>query len=112
MTIKELRAQLRAWGKFWRAREEGTGYASVSITYQMMQTGLLGIASSSTKHLFSHQSDQLNVPDWVQEIDRAVSDLTPPQKGVINALFVKNMQLNRLQKMHLAKAESLLLGKM
>ncbi|MDF3127413.1 hypothetical protein [Rheinheimera sp. 1928-s] len=92
MTLKEAQALLRAWGKFWRSKEYGTGYGATSITYQMMQTGLLGQAGKSTKHLFSHLSDSLSVPNWVQEIDFVIKYLTIEEKKVIHSFYVKNVK--------------------
>lgn len=91
MTLKEAQALLRAWGKFWRSKKYGTGYSSTSITYQMMQTGLLGHAGKSTKHLFSHFSESIYVPDWVELVDYVVDNLTLEEKVQIKNVYI-NMQ--------------------
>jgi hypothetical protein len=105
MTIKEAQALLRAWGKFWRSKEYGTGYGTTSITYQMMQTGLLGQAGKSTKHLFSHFSDSIYVPEWVEAADCAVSLLTTTEKYVINQHYIKGRISCNQQKKSLILAE-------
>lgn len=104
MTLNEAQALLRAWGKFWRRKEYGTGYGSTSITYQMMQTGLLGQAGKSTKHLFSHLSESIHVPEWVEAVDCTVSLLTTSEKYAINQQYVKGRILEN-QKKSLVLAE-------
>jgi hypothetical protein len=89
MTLKEAQALLRAWGKFWRSKEYGTGYGSTSITYQMMQTGLLGQACKSTKHLFIQLSESQTPPLWIQDIDRAMEGLTVNEKAIIHRFYIK-----------------------
>lgn len=110
MNIKQLRAELRAWGRYWASKEELQGYASTSVTERCCEVMRTGVWISSDKHLFSHQSDSILPPQWVLVIDNAVSYLSPAQKAVINAVFIKNKQINRIGMMHLARAESFLLG--
>jgi hypothetical protein len=105
MTLKEAQALLRAWGKFWRSKEYGTGYGSTSITYHMMQTGLLGPAGKSTKHLFNHLSESMHVPDWVDAVDRTVSLLTTAEKCVINQQYIKGRVPTSALKKSLVMAE-------
>ena len=89
MTLKEAQALLRAWGKFWRSKEYGIGYGSTSITYQMMQTGLLGQAGKSTKHLFSHMSESIHVPEWIATVDCVMSMLTVEERVAVNSHYIK-----------------------
>lgn len=110
MNIKQLRAELRAWGRYWASKEELQGYASTSVTERCCEVMRTGVWISSDKHLFSHQSDSILPPEWVLVIDNAVSSLSPNQKAVINNVFIKNKKLNRLGFVLLAKAESNLLG--
>lgn len=94
MTLKEAQALLRAWGKFWRSKEYGTGYGSTSITYQMMQTGLLGQAGRSTKHLFSHMSESIYVPEWIAAIDCVICMLTVEERILINSYFIRGSRVS------------------
>lgn len=110
MNIKQLRSELRAWGRYWASKEELQGYASNSVTERCCEVMRTGVWISSDKHLFSHQSDSILPPEWVLVIDKAVSSLSPSQKAVINAAFIKHKQLNRFGLLMLAKAESDLLG--
>lgn len=110
MNIKQLRAELRAWGRYWASKEELQGYASTSVTERCCEVMRTGVWISSDKHLFSHQSDSILPPQWVLVIDKAVSSLSPAQKAVINAVFIKNKKLDSFQKMQLCKAEVHLLA--
>jgi hypothetical protein len=110
MNIKQLRAELRAWGRYWATKEELQGYASTSVTERCCEVMRTGVWISSDKHLFSHQSDSILPPEWVLVIDNAVSSLSPTQRSVITAKFIKNKQIDGQESMHLAKAESFLLG--
>jgi hypothetical protein len=110
MNIKQLRAELRAWGRYWASKEELQGYASTSVTERCCEVMRTGVWISSDKHLFSHQSDSILPPDWVLVIDKAVSSLSPLHRSVINAAFIKKKTLGRPNQLSLAKAESELLG--
>lgn len=105
MNIKQLRAELRAWGRYWASKEELQGYASTSVTERCCEVMRTGVWISSDKHLFSHQSDSILPPEWVLVIDNAVSSLSPAQKAVINAAFIKRKQLGNICVMTLKKAE-------
>lgn len=105
MNIKQLRAELRAWGRYWASKEELQGYASTSVTERCCEVMRTGVWISSDKHLFSHQSDSILPPEWVLVIDKAVSSLTPVQKAVINACYVKRKKLDKKNSLCLLKAE-------
>lgn len=109
MNIKQLRAELRAWGRYWASKEQLQGYASTSVTERCCEVMRTGVWISSDKHLFSHQSDSILPPQWVLAIDNAVSSLSPSQKAVINAVFIKNNKPTETIKLTLLKAESELL---
>lgn len=109
MNIKQLRAELRAWGRYWASKEELQGYASTSVTERCCEVMRTGVWISSDKHLFSHQSDSILPPQWVLVIDKAVSSLNPAQKAVINAFFIKSKHIGLTSKMVLKKAELQLL---
>lgn len=109
MNIKQLRAELRAWGRYWASKEELQGYASTSVTERCCEVMRTGVWISSDKHLFSHQSDSILPPEWVLVIDNAVSSLSPAQKAVINAVFIKKLKPSGFRKVSLLKAEIALL---
>jgi hypothetical protein len=77
-------------------KEELQGYASTSVTARCCEVMRTGVWISSDKHLFSHQSDSILPPEWVLVIDKAVSSLSPAQKAVINAFYIKNPKLDRI----------------
>lgn len=109
MNIKQLRAELRAWGRYWASKEELQGYASTSVTERCCAVMRTGVWISSDKHLFSHQSDSILPPQWVLVIDKAVSSLSPTQKAVINTVFIRCKVVNGASKTTLLKAEITLL---
>lgn len=110
MNLRNLRAWLKSWGKWWAAQEAGMGYASVSITYRMMQTGQLGIISSSDKHLYSHGADSITPPDWVVSMDRMIEQLQPNQRQIIARRYIKLHLISGAQKRLLLTAEAALLS--
>lgn len=95
MNIVEMRKELRSWGKFWRDKEQLQGYASKSTTARLMEIGRTGIWASSDKHLHSHGSDGINVPDWVARIDKAVNQLPVQERVTIMYHYIKQLQLTR-----------------
>lgn len=110
MNIKQLRAELRAWGRYWASKEELQGYASTSVTERCCEVMRTGVWISSDKHLFSHQSDSILPPQWVLVIDKAVSSLSPTQKAVINTYYIKNKKGRELFCKQLIKAEIAILS--
>ena len=95
MNIVEMRKELISWGKFWRAKEQLQGYASKSTTARLMEIGRTGIWASSDKHLHSHGSDGIKVPDWVARIDKAINQLPVQERLVISYRYIKERQLSR-----------------
>lgn len=90
MTLKEVRQALRRWGRFWADKENGLGFASRSITATMMEIGLLGVSARSDKHLFSHGSDGIYVPEYISEIDLVISNcLRKDEKVFLRSVYVQ-----------------------
>jgi len=112
MTIKELRTQLRAWGRFWGSKEYGVGYSSSSSTERCCEVLKTGIWASSTKHLFAHYSDSCHTPAWVDEIDAAISKLPEAHRIAITRAYKKAVSGKMQRSLHLQHAESALLGLM
>lgn len=110
MNIKELNSILVSWGKFWAARETLQAYASASSIERCRQVLQTGIWASSDKHLFSHQADQMIVPDWVERIDKLMPELRPECRRVINRRYIKNVQLTKDDKLLLWHAQTYLLS--
>lgn len=110
MNIKELNSIMVGWGKFWAARESLQGYASASSIERCRQVLQTGIWASSDKHLFSHQSDNIKVPDWVDHIDQLMLELQPACRRVINLRYIKNARLNKTDKLLLWHAQTYLLS--
>jgi hypothetical protein len=109
MNIKQLRAELRAWGRYWASKEELQGYASTSVTERCCEVMRTGVWISSDKHLFSHQSDSILPPEWVLVIDNAISNLSVYQKAVVAAVYIKRKKQNKIGLYHLLRSETALL---
>lgn len=110
MNVKELDKLLQSWGRFWSARESLQGYASTSVTERCCQVMRTGIWASSDKHLFSHQADQVYVPEWVKDIDRCVEQLPTPQRLVINRRYIKEVRLSNTERIALWHAKAQILS--
>tara|TARA_Y100000034_G_scaffold135493_1_gene207624 strand:+ start:3477 stop:3848 length:372 start_codon:yes stop_codon:yes gene_type:complete len=121
LKIKDLDKLLVSWGRFWAEREALQGYASTSVTERCCQVMRTGIWASSDKHLFSHQADQLYVPDWVAAIDSSISQLDDIsinrrhlsrelQRAAITRRYIKNQRLVGLQRVALMHAQAQLLA--
>lgn len=104
MNINQLRAELRAWGRYWAAKESLQGYASVSVTERCCEVMRTGIWISSDKHLFSHHADSILPPEWVKVVDlhiHQLPELTKSQgseysadhlKAALNAYYIKGQR--------------------
>lgn len=109
MTLKELRFALRVWGRFWSDKEMGLGFASRSITATMMEIGLLGVSSRSDKHLYSHGSAGVFVPDHIAVIDRVIETyLRKEEKLLIRAVYVQRRKTTEKGNRLLLRIENVL----
>lgn len=106
MNIKELRAELKHWGKFWANKESLQGYASTSVTERCCEVMRTGVWISSDKHLFSHYSENIHVPDYIKRIDKMVRPLPVPQKAVITRRYIKQVTLSSTERLALLHAET------
>lgn len=110
MNIKELRSELKQWGNFWASKEALQGYASTSVTERCCEVMRTGVWISSDKHLFSHHSDSIYVPNYINHIDKIIRPLPVPQKAVINRRYIKQVKLSSTEKIALLHAETHLLS--
>lgn len=109
MTLKEVRQALRQWGRFWAEKEMGLGFSSRSITATMMEVGALGISARSDKHLYSHGSAGIFVPDHINEIDKVVNIfLTIEEKKLVRAVYIQKRALTEKGIRSLLKIEQVL----
>ena len=76
-TIKDVRFELKQWGDFWARQELGQGYSSKSNVQAIKEACLVGCASSSDLHLFSHRADSIYVPAHIEMIDHDLERLSP-----------------------------------
>lgn len=106
MTLKEVRVALRCWGRFWAEKEMGIGFASRSITATMMEIGALGISARSDKHLYSHGSAGVFVPEHVRRIDFALDVyFRADERRLIRAIYVQNRKPTEKGRLALLKCE-------
>ncbi len=109
MTLKEVRQALRNWGRFWAEKELGIGYSSQSITATMMEVGLLGVCARSDKHLYSHGSDGIFVPQHISFIDNAIGVyLTTYERKLVRAVYVQSRELTDSGRKQMLKIENVL----
>jgi hypothetical protein len=108
--IKDVRLQLKTWGKFWSRQCEGQGFSSKSNVQSVKESCDVGCASTSTLHLFSGLSDNIMVPGDIKLIDDMISKL-PAELIAVIALRYRNesIVLNNRQWKVLRKAEHELL---
>jgi hypothetical protein len=112
MNIKQLRAELRVWGRYWASKEELQGYASTSVTERCCEVMRTGIWISSDKHLFSHKSDSILPPEWVNALGSEIDRLPLNYRSAINAFYVRGHQIKGRWSKTLSEAELTLLGMM
>ncbi|RRJ22571.1 hypothetical protein EIK76_00350 [Rheinheimera mesophila] len=110
MNIKQLRAELRAWGRYWASKEELQGYASTSVTERCCEVMRTGVWISSDKHLFSHQSDSILPPEWINSLSSKIDKLPPNYISVINSVYVRGFAAKGVLLRTLSYAEIALLG--
>lgn len=110
MNIKQLRSELRAWGRYWASKEELQGYASNSVTERCCEVMRTGVWISSDKHLFSHQSDSLLPPEWVTLLTSYIDRLSQEYKSVINSYYIRGCPIKGDKLRTLGYAELTLLG--
>lgn len=110
MTINDLRSELKAWGKFWAAKETLQGYASKSVTARCCEVLQTGIWASSDRHLFSHHADNIYVPWYIKRVDVAVVTLPVPQRAAVTKRYIKVLPLSSTERLALLHAETALFG--
>lgn len=109
--IRDVRLQLKEWGKFWSRKCLGQSYSSKSNVQSVRESCEVGCASTSTLHLFTSLSNNIIVPDYIELIDDKISKL-PPELISVVALRYRNgaITLDRQQWKLLRKAEHELLS--
>ena len=92
-TIKGVRFELKQWGDFWARQELGTGYSSKSNVQGIKEACLVGCASSSDLHLFSHRADSIYVPAHITVIDESLERLSPKCITALRQRYVNKGQI-------------------
>jgi hypothetical protein len=91
--IKDVQHELKLWGRFWAKQEEGQGFSSKSNVQAIKEACEVGCASSSTLNLFSHRSDSILVPDYIESIDGRLSILDHRFKTAIRQRYINKGQI-------------------
>ncbi|QPB82809.1 hypothetical protein CWC22_007280 [Pseudoalteromonas rubra] len=87
--LKNLRKELRAWGRYWASKETVGGYASKSNVERLRECCELGGVFSSDAHLFSHGSQGIKVPEHIEDMTKKVNQLSDNYRKVITGRYVK-----------------------
>ena len=114
-TIKHVEFSLYVWGKFWASKEQGQGFASISITARICDMLRTEIWSSSDLHLFSHLSDNVFEPEHIEITTNAISKLSNNCKLAIYAKYkhllpMKEVPKESLDNYWIKEAENALIG--
>lgn len=92
-TIKEVRLELRTWGNYWSRQEQGQGWPSKSPTQKLREACQIGCAVSSDLHLFSDNSDNMNVPDHIAATCALVDQLEHKYKSAIRQKYISKINI-------------------
>ncbi|PAJ72053.1 hypothetical protein CJF42_23320 [Pseudoalteromonas sp. NBT06-2] len=82
ITIKELRKNLKNWGRFWRSKESIQGYATTSINERSDQT------FASRNH-----SGNIFVPQIIDELTNLMTQLRPECIRALRARYIHEAPL-------------------
>lgn len=96
MTLKEIRKRLKQWGRYWAAQREGAGFASNSVTGRCCETMRTGIFSQGTKWQVKDRAEEIKVPEYIEEIDIAMNQLTQSELIYIKLKYVNNKAIRNL----------------
>ena len=97
-TIKHVEFSLYVWGKFWASKEQGQGFASISITARICDMLRTEIWSSSDLHLFSHLSDNVFEPEHIELTTNAISKLSNNCKLAIYSKYKHLLKMEEIPK--------------
>ena len=75
--IKEVRWELKRWGRFWASKEFSRGYASRSSAASVIEACKVGLASRATV------PSDIKIPRDIQTIDNKLNALTDAQRTAI-----------------------------
>lgn len=104
--IKQLRKELRAWGRFWRAKQLNE-CQSVSITEKVCDMLRKGVFSNSVPGGAFGHSESIYVPTDYQELDYAIEKLSVQCRIAIVQKHIKDQNIYGYW---IDQAESRLLG--
>ncbi|QQX78533.1 hypothetical protein JK628_13175 [Shewanella sp. KX20019] len=79
MNIKQLRSELKAWGRYWARQEQGQGYASRSACDRLGEPIRQTCSGGNSDHM---------PPDYITELDSHIGRLSPNCKRAIRAHYV------------------------
>lgn len=81
--IKEVRRELKRWGRFWASKEFSRGYASRSSAASIIEACKAGLVSRATA------PSDIKVPKDIQTIDNKLNALTDAQRTAIVGRYIK-----------------------
>ena len=88
--IKEVRRELKRWGRFWASKEFSRGYASRSSAASVIEACKVGLVSRATV------PSDIKVPKDIQAIDNKLNALTDAQRTAIVGRYIKGFNNKEL----------------
>ncbi|MBQ4836056.1 sigma-70 family RNA polymerase sigma factor [Pseudoalteromonas luteoviolacea] len=89
--IKQVRGELKVWGRYWALKEETQGYAKKSNVERIKECCLLGGIFSSDAHLYSHGADSISPPDHIAQITQDIEALSSSCRKALVGKYIKGM---------------------
>lgn len=86
--IKEVRKELKIWGKFWRAKQVNQGQATL-ITEKVCEIMRKGAFVTGTPAGAFGASDSIRVPERIEEVGKAVDRLGQNCRIAIVKKYIK-----------------------
>ena len=88
-SVKDVRADLKRWGNFWKNKEYEGGYASTSTTARICETLRTGCYIQGTAHQVSHLADNMPTPLYIVELTEAIDLLDENKRILIVRKYIK-----------------------
>ncbi|GAA4879959.1 hypothetical protein [Ferrimonas pelagia] len=98
-TLKQVRSDLRVWGKVIAASREGQGWPRTNSIERIRDIAQTGVISAGTQHLFSHQAEAIYYPEWVEQTTAAVDAVSfAPARLMLVRHYVQGYPLRLLER--------------
>lgn len=95
MRLDQVRERLKSWGGFWREQQQGAGFGSNSVTGRLCESLRTGVFSQGTKYQVMDRSDEIRVPEHIEEIDNCLSRLTASEVVYLKLKYINRKKVKR-----------------